>query len=164
MKWNNLVTTTTVAKSKRIGRGIGSGHGKTSGRGTKGQSSRSGGKRRPGFEGGQNPLSQRLPKQRGFTSRSPASQVVHTDQLNQFKAGSTVDFQILKDAGVINSVQRPVRLLLRGKLEHGLKVQLSGVSKSALLALEAVGGSFNKQALPRVNKSKQLKGDGQTNT
>ncbi len=162
MKWNELATK-TVTKSKRIGRGIGSGHGKTSGRGTKGQSSRSGGKRRPGFEGGQNPLSQRLPKQRGFTSMNPSAQVIHTDQLNQFKAGTVVDFWTLKDAGLINSIQKPVRLLLRGKLEHGVKVHISGVSKSALAALETAGGSFAKQDLPKVNKAKKLKGDGQTN-
>src|SRR5438270_11023419 len=97
---------------KRIGRGIGSGKGKTAGRGTKGQNSRTGGGVRPGFEGGQNPLAKRLPKSRGFKSLNPTNyQVVNIGDLGVFKAGATVDSEGLKKASLISSVKQPVKLL-----------------------------------------------------
>src|SRR6266545_7480509 len=99
MKFNEL----QVEKNKlpkRVGRGIAAGQGKTAGRGTKGQMSRTGSRKRPGFEGGQNPLMQRLPKLRGFMSRAPRAEVVYTGQLDAF-AGKTVDAEALAKAGLI---------------------------------------------------------------
>lgn len=136
MKYNEL-NLPAKKDRKRVGRGIGSGYGKTAGRGTKGQNSRTGGGVRPGFEGGQNPLLQRIPKLRGFTSRNPKAQVVHTDQLNVFKSGATVSPQTLLDAGLISDVKVPVKVLLRGKLEHTVKLDNVKVSGSVAKVLKA---------------------------
>lgn len=135
MKYNEL-NLPAKKDRKRVGRGIGSGYGKTAGRGTKGQNSRTGGGVRPGFEGGQNPLLQRIPKLKGFTSRSPKTQVVHTDQLNIFKAGATVNPQSLFEAGLIDNLNIPVKVLLRGKVNVALKLENVKVSESAGKALK----------------------------
>src|SRR5687767_3074169 len=105
--------------TKRKGRGIGSGQGKTAGRGTKGQNARTGGGVRPGFEGGQNPLMHRIPKQRGFKSLGTKAQVIHTDQLNQFSA--RVGLDELLAAGLISDSRLPVKLLKRGELTKKLE-------------------------------------------
>ncbi len=135
MKYNEL---NLVAKKdrKRVGRGIGSGYGKTAGRGTKGQNSRTGGGTRPGFEGGQNPLLQRIPKLRGFTSRSPKGQIVHTDQLEVFKAGSVISPQELYNVGLIKDVSIPVKILLRGKPTKTFKLVDIKASKAALQVIK----------------------------
>lgn len=138
--------------TKRVGRGIGSGHGKTAGRGTKGQNARTGGGVRVGFEGGQNPLLQRIPKQRGFKSMSPKAQVVHTDQLGHFKAGSEVTTEALFRAGLINDPKLPVKILGRGKpsvtgLTLGKNVTASASAKKAL-----VKPSANAKATARSTK------------
>lgn len=133
---------------KRVGRGIGSGYGKTAGRGTKGQNARTGGGVRPGFEGGQNPLSKRLPKVRGANSRhyrKDRIQLVHTDQLNRFKAGSKIDRPTLVEAGLIKDQKQPVKLLKRGELEKAVTVSLDAASASAASSVEASGGKFTKQ-------------------
>src|SRR6185369_4240525 len=94
---------TSKTDRKRVGRGIGSGYGKTAGRGTKGQNARTGGGVRPGFEGGQNPLAKRLPKKRGFAALSRVEyQVVNLGQLNRLREGSTVDAEALAKAGLIS--------------------------------------------------------------
>lgn len=111
--------------TKRLGRGIGSGKGKTAGRGTKGQNSRTGRKLRPGFEGGQNPLMQRLPKSRGFKSLNPNRQIVHSDELNRFDEGTVITPQLLHGAGLIQNPKAPVKIISRKALTK--KFKISGV-------------------------------------
>lgn len=126
---------------KRLGRGIGSGLGKTAGKGTKGQNARSGGGVRPGFEGGQLPLFQRLPK-RGFKSLNRVEyKIVNVEQLNQFRAGSVVDVEKLIEAGLVKDAVNGVKILGNGKLEKKLTVKANKFSESAKQAIEAAGGS-----------------------
>lgn len=124
---------------KRLGRGIGSGLGKTAGKGTKGQNSRSGGGVRPGFEGGQLPLFQRLPK-RGFHNISRVEyEIVSLEALNQFEDGSVVDIETLITAGLVSGTN--VKVLGNGELTKKLTVKASKFSESAKKAIEALGGS-----------------------
>ncbi len=126
---------------KRLGRGIGSGLGKTAGKGTKGQNARSGGGVRPGFEGGQLPLFQRLPK-RGFKSISRVEyKVVNVEQLNVFDNGTVVDVAKLVEAGIVKELNELVKVLGNGKLEKKLTVKANKFSESAKKAIEAAGGS-----------------------
>lgn len=126
---------------KRLGRGIGSGLGKTAGKGTKGQNARSGGGVRPGFEGGQLPLFQRLPK-RGFKSLSRVEyKVVNVEQLNVFDNGTVVDVAKLVEAGIVKELNELVKVLGNGKLEKKLTVKANKFSESAKKAIEAAGGS-----------------------
>ncbi len=126
---------------KRVGRGIGSGLGKTAGRGQKGQNSRSGGGVRPGFEGGQLPLFQRLPK-RGFHNHSRVEYaIVNVEQLNSFEAGATVDVDALVKAGLVKEVLAGVKVLGNGELTKKLTVKANKFSESAKKAIEAAGGS-----------------------
>ena len=125
---------------RRVGRGIGSGIGKTAGRGHKGQKSRAGGFHKVGFEGGQMPLQRRLPK-RGFKSRAtPYKAEVRLSDLEKLPVGE-VDILALKQAGVISDLARVVRVILSGSLTK--KVTLTGllVTKGAKAAIEAAGGS-----------------------
>ncbi|RMG92103.1 MAG: 50S ribosomal protein L15 [Zetaproteobacteria bacterium] len=141
MKLNNLSPTIGARRSrKRLGCGMGSGHGKTSGRGHKGQKSRSGGKVARGFEGGQMPLIRRLPK-RGFTSMAKGYQVVNVGQLERFADGMTIDASVLYEAGLIRNAIDPVKLLARGDLNKKLEVRLAACSQSAKAKVEAAGGS-----------------------
>ncbi len=126
---------------KRLGRGIGSGLGKTAGKGTKGQNARSGGGVRPGFEGGQLPLFQRLPK-RGFKNISRVEyKVVNVEQLNVFENGTVVDVAKLVEAGIVKEFNEDVKILGNGKLEKKLTVKANKFSESAKKAIEAAGGS-----------------------
>ena len=128
-------------KSKRIGRGHGSGWGKTAGNGQKGQKSRSGGSIRPGFEGGQMPLQRRVPK-RGFNNIFAKNVVaVNLATLNRkFNDGDTVDAETLKAAGVVKSGFDAIKILGNGKLDKKLTVKVSAFSESAKAAIEAAGG------------------------
>lgn len=128
--------------SKRVGRGNGSGHGTYSGRGLKGQKSRSGGQMRPGFEGGQLPLIKRLPRKRGFTNifREVYS-TVNVGKLNVFEAGTEVTPEIMVAAGVIKSLQHPVKVLAAGDIGHSLLVKAQRFSASAKAKIEAAGGT-----------------------
>jgi large subunit ribosomal protein L15 len=140
MKYNELV----VPKSKvgkRVGRGISAGQGKTAGRGTKGQNARTGSTRRPGFEGGQNPLMQRLPKLRGFKSHRVASETVYTGQLAAVSS-KIIDTTALAEAGLISNPYVRVKLLNNGDISKAFTVKLTMASKTAVTALEAAGGSF----------------------
>lgn len=124
----------------RVGRGIGSGNGKTAGRGHKGQNSRSGGGVRPGFEGGQNPLYRRLPK-RGFTNPNRKEfAIVGLDQLNKFTADTVVTPEALLEAGIIKNVRDGVKILGNGELNVKLTVQAQKFSQSAVEKIEALGG------------------------
>ena len=128
---------------KRVGRGIGSGYGKTAGRGTKGQNARTGGGVRPGFEGGQNPLSKRLPKKRGFAPLNRVEyQVVNLAGLESFKDGMTIDNTVLANAGLVHYADRPVKVLGQGTLTKKLTISVQAVSASAKVAIEAVGGKI----------------------
>lgn len=130
-----------VKKRKRVGRGPGSGYGKTATRGTKGQKSRSGGGKGPGFEGGQTPMYRRLPKLPGF--RNPFKKVyalVNVDQLNAFDAGSVVDPQALQQAGIIKKESLPVKVLGRGEIEKAITVKAHEFSGSAVKKIEEAGG------------------------
>ncbi len=140
MKYNELSVSSHKSK-RRVGRGIAAGQGKTAGRGTKGQSSRSGGRVRPGFEGGQNPLMQRLPKLPGFRSIRPKAENVYTGQLNQFSG--TVDNFKLADAGLITSPYVKVKLILKGDVTKKVAVKLQAASASAIAAVKKAGGSFD---------------------
>ena len=126
----------------RVGRGLGSGLGKTSGRGQKGQNSRSGGGVRSGFEGGQMPLYRRLPK-RGFNNSVFAKQYaeVNVEQLNRFEDGATVDPVALIEAGILKNVRDGIRILGNGTLEtKNLTVIANGFTKSAEEKITAAGG------------------------
>jgi len=125
---------------KRLGRGIGSGHGKTSGKGHKGQNSRAGGGVRPGFEGGQNPLFRRMPK-RGFNNISKRDIVVlNVRDLERFENGSLITLETLLDSGLIKAVKDGVKILATGELTKALTVKIDKVSPAAAKKIVAVGG------------------------
>ena len=126
---------------KRVGRGPGSGHGKTSGRGEKGQKSRTGFSRMLGFEGGQMPLHRRLPK-RGFTNTFRTEYaVLNLSDLEQFESGATIDRDVLRKAGLVRSANRKIKVLGDGDLSKKLTVHADKFSKSAREKIEAAGGS-----------------------
>lgn len=141
MKLHELKPVEGATHSKRIvGRGTGSGMGKTSGRGTKGQNSRSGGGVRPGFEGGQTPLFKRLPK-RGFTNVSRKEfEIVNVEQLNCFEEGTVVDSEKLVKQGLIDKNYNLIKVLGNGKLNVKLTVKAHKFSKSAEKGIIEAGG------------------------
>ena len=127
---------------KRVGRGTGSGLGKTSTRGHKGQNARSGGGVRPGFEGGQTPLFKRLPK-RGFTNINRLEYtVVNVSDLNTFEAGSVVDLQALKQKGLVKKEYEGVKVLGHGELKVALTVKAKKFSETAKEKISAAGESI----------------------
>ena len=127
-------------KRKRVGRGVGSGHGRTSCRGHKGQKARSGGTIVPGFEGGQMPLQRRLPK-RGFTNifRKEAA-VVNLKDLNRFEASAVVDLEALKSAGLVRKAEGGVKVLGKGDIAHAITLKVDKISRTAKEKIEAAGG------------------------
>jgi len=128
-------------KRKRIGRGDGSGHGTTSGRGTKGQLARSGGKTRIGFEGGQMPLQRRIPHLRGFkNNRKKVFNIINAGSLEIFKDGSTVDIEGFSKKGLIMDKGLPVKVLGDGDLTKKLTVKANRFSSSAVKKIEKAGG------------------------
>jgi large subunit ribosomal protein L15 len=135
---------------KRVGRGIAAGQGKTAGRGTKGQKSRTGSSRKPGFEGGQTPLIQRLPKLHGFRSFKVPAEVVYTGQLNDLKA-KTIDTAALAEAGLISNPYVKVKLLAKGDIAKSVAVKLQAASEAAVAAVKKAGGSFEQ--VSRVGRS-----------
>lgn len=150
MKFHNLETAASKNK-KRVGRGIAAGRGKTAGRGTKGQKARKSGGVRPGFEGGQNPLMQRLPKLRGFTSKRVPAEVVYTGQIESLKE-ATVDTATLAKHGLVSSEFVNVKLINKGELKRKVTVKVSAASESAAEVVKKAGGSFEKT--PRVARPK----------
>ncbi|MCA9325706.1 50S ribosomal protein L15 [Candidatus Saccharibacteria bacterium] len=142
MKYNELQAESNKSK-RRVGRGISAGQGKTAGRGTKGQGARTGSKARPGFEGGQNPLMQRLPKLRGFKSHKVKHENVLTGQLEQF-ANKVVDSTVLAEAGLVTNPHVSVKLLVGGELTKKVSVKLQAASEAAVEVVEKAGGSFEK--------------------
>lgn len=129
-------------KRKRVGRGPGSGHGKTSARGHKGRGARSGGNTPPGYEGGQMPLQRRLPK---FGFHNPFRQVFSVVNLGQlearFEAGAVVDGDALRASGLIRNLKRPIKILADGALSKALTVKAHKFSAAAVQRLQAAGGS-----------------------
>ena len=152
MKYHEL-NTQAKKQSSRVGRGIAAGGGKTAGRGTKGQNSRAGGGVRPGFEGGQNPLMNRLPKLRGFRAVRPKAEVVYTSQLNNL--GASVDNAKLAEAGLISSPYIKVKVVLNGELTKKVSLSTQGASKSAVKAIEKAGGSFTQVEVPKRQSAKK---------
>jgi large subunit ribosomal protein L15 len=158
MKFNDLKVSSNKS-AKRVGRGISAGQGKTAGRGTKGQSSRTGGKVRPGFEGGQTPLAMRLPKLPGFTSHRPKTENVYTGQLDAF-AGKTADNFSLAGAGLVSNPHVKVKLVVKGEVTKKVTVKLQGASENAIAAVQKAGGSFSKvDQVKRQPKEKTEKAD-----
>lgn len=130
----------STSNRKRLGRGPGSGTGKTSGKGHKGQKARSGGGIKPGFEGGQMPLQRRLPK-RGFTSNNKkVYALVNLRDLEQFEAGTVVNLEALGKAGLVGSLGDGIKILADGDLSKALTVQAHKFSKTAAEKIEAAGG------------------------
>lgn len=127
---------------RRIGRGPGSGLGKTSGRGHKGWGQRSGTSRRPGYEGGQMPIYRRVPK-RGFTNARfrTSFTVINVDDLNDFADGSTIDLEAVLEKGLTSRVSGLFKILGNGKLERKLTVRAQKFSKSAIEKIQALGGT-----------------------
>ena len=142
MKLNEMKYNDGARKDrKRIGRGQGSGTGKTAGKGHKGQNARSGGGVAIGFEGGQTPLYKRIPK-RGFTNFTRREYaVVNVEQLNKFEDGVTVTPELLKQCGLLKKTLDGVKILGNGTLEKKLTVKCHKVSNSAKEAIEKAGGS-----------------------
>ena len=142
MKLNELKAAEGARSTKkRIGRGLGSGNGKTSGKGQKGQNSRSGGGVAIGFEGGQTPFFKRMPK-RGFTNFTRKEYaIVNVEDLNKFEDGVTVDFAAVKAAGLVKKELDGLKVLGNGKLEKKLTVKAAKFSASAKKAIEEAGGT-----------------------
>ena len=142
MKLNDLKPAPGAKKNRRrVGRGLGSGHGKTAGRGQKGQSSRSGFSQGSGWEGGRSRLVMRLPK-RGFIHQNTDYQIVNLDDLNAFEAGATVNAQTLRDVGAVRHQDRPIKLLGNGEVAvQNLTVEVDAYSRSAVRALQSAGGT-----------------------
>ena len=131
-------------RMKVVGRGRGSGHGKTSGRGHKGQNARASGGVRPGFEGGQMPLIRRIPK-RGFTfTPKPKYNIVSLGSLNHFSSGSEVTPETLKKARLVNKKDPVIKILGEGELKHPLTVKAHAFSKSALEKIKKAGGTAHQ--------------------
>ena len=153
MKYNEL-TLSSHKSSNRVGRGIAAGQGKTAGRGTKGQKSRAGSGKKPGFEGGQNPLAQRLPKLRGFTSHKSTTAVnIYTGQLDNLP--TVIDNKVLAEAGLVESAHVNFKLILKGEVSKKHTVNLQSASAGALEAVQKAGGSFSETArVARVSTKK----------
>jgi large subunit ribosomal protein L15 len=156
MKYHEL-STVNPKRSRRLGRGIAAGQGKTAGRGTKGQKSRTGSSKKPGFAGGQTPLMQQMPKLPGFRSRRPRMATIYTGQLEAL-SGQNIDTTVLVEAGLLAHPYQPVKLVVQGALTKKKTVKLSAASKPAITMIESAGGSFTLTASPlRPSTSKKSK-------
>ena len=137
---------------KRVGRGLGSGHGRFSGRGQKGQKGRAGPGIHPYFEGGQLPLHRRLPGKRGFTNIFKTEySVVNIGKLNVFEAGSVVGLDQLTKAGLVSSSTKPVKILGTGELDRALTVKADGFSGTARETILAAGGTVEVGSGTKAN-------------
>ncbi len=132
----------SLKKRKRVGRGNGSGHGTTSGRGSKGQLSRSGANIRPGFEGGQMPLSRRIPHLRGFkNTRKKEFNIINVNILDRFNDGDAIDFGFLASKGLIMKEKNPLKILGNGNISKKLTVKADFFSESAIKKIQEAGGT-----------------------
>ena len=140
MKLADLRPSTPQKDRKRLGRGIGTGQGKTAGKGAKGQKARN--HVRPGFEGGQTPLHRRLPQRRGFNNKfSTTYAIVNLELLEQFDAGTVIDPAILKERGIIKKLEDGLKVLGDGELTKALTVRAHKFSKTAEEKIRAAGGN-----------------------
>lgn len=155
-KYNELQVSANKGKI-RVGRGISAGRGKTAGRGTKGQNARTGKKLRTMFQGGQRPLAQAIPKNRGFKSLKAPAQVVYTDLLNSLSG--TVDNFALYEAGLVATPFHTVKVITRGEVTVKITLKVQAASKSAQEAIKKAGGSFEKVATPLPKSAKQAEAD-----
>jgi large subunit ribosomal protein L15 len=146
MKYNELQATANKNR-KRVGRGISAGGGKTAGRGTKGQKSRTGKKLRPTFMGGQRALVQAIPKNKGFKSLRAPAQVVYSGQLDALKAAKVDNF-VLHEAGLIATPYHAVKIINKGDTKSRAIFEVAGMSKSVADQITKNGGVFNKTAVP----------------
>jgi large subunit ribosomal protein L15 len=153
MKYNELQVSTHKSR-KRVGRGIAAGQGKTAGRGTKGQGSRTGKKLGAMFQGGQRALVQAIPKARGFKSLRTPAQVVYLDHLNAF-AGKTVDNFALFEAGLVATPFHTVKIIARGELNEKVTLRVQGASASVKAAIEKAGGTFEAVPTPLKKSEKE---------
>lgn len=151
MKYNELTVSSNKDK-KRVGRGISAGQGKTAGRGTKGQGSRTGKKLHAIFQGGQRQLVQAVPKNRGFKSLRTPAQVVYVDRLNDLSG--TVDNFALYEAGLIATPFHTVKVISRGELTAKITLKVQGASKSVQEAITKAGGAFEKTPTPLQKSQK----------
>ena len=155
MKYNDLIVEKNT-RPNRKGRGIAAGQGKTAGRGTKGQKSRTGHAKMPaGFMGGQRALMQAVPKLKGFKSIHPKAEVVYTDRLNELSG--KVDNYKLAEAQMISSPFVKVKIITRGEITKKIDLETQFASKSAVEAIKKAGGSFKKVAIlqrPKADKTK----------
>ncbi len=151
-KYNELQVESHKAR-KRVGRGISAGGGKTAGRGTKGQGSRTGKKLHAMFQGGQNGIVSAVPKGRGFKSLRTPAQVVYLDRLNDLKG--SVDNFALYEAGLIATPFHNVKVIARGELSAKLTLKTQGASKSVAEAIVKAGGAFEKTATPLQKSAKE---------
>lgn len=130
----------STKSKKRVGRGTGSGHGTTAGRGMNGQNSRSGGGVRPGFEGGQMPLFRRIPK-RGFNNKFKKQwTIVNIELLNDFEDGTEITPDVLLQTGVVSKIEYGIKILGDGELNKKLTVKANKFTQSAISKIEAAGG------------------------
>jgi large subunit ribosomal protein L15 len=151
-KYNELQVSSNKG-TKRVGRGIASGQGKTAGRGTKGQKSRTGKKLGPVFAGGSRTIVTAVPKARGFKSLRTPAQVVYLDHLNNLTAKIVDNFSLFKE-GYISSPYQAVKVILRGELTKNINLQVAGASKSVQAAVVKAGGTFIKTAVPLKKSTK----------
>lgn len=152
MKYNELQVSSHKDR-KRVGRGISAGGGKTAGRGTKGQNSRTGKKLRAMFQGGQNGIVSSTPKGRGFKSLRTPAQVVYLDHLNGLKGN--VDNFALYEASLISTPFHKVKVILRGELTAKITLRTQGASKSVIEAIKKAGGAFEKTNTPLPKSAKE---------
>ncbi|MBR2994036.1 50S ribosomal protein L15 [Candidatus Saccharibacteria bacterium] len=155
MKYNDLSVNKNTRPSRK-GRGISAGQGKTAGRGTKGQKSRTGHRKMPaGFMGGQRAIMQAVPKLKGFKSIHPKAEVVYTDRLNELKG--KVDNYTLAEASLISSPFVKVKVISRGELTNKIDLETQFASKTAVEAIKKAGGSFKKVAILKRPSTKEAK-------
>ena len=153
MKYNELQISTNRDR-KRVGRGISAGGGKTAGRGTKGQNSRTGKKLGATFQGGQRALVQAVPKARGFKSLKTPAQIVYLDRLNDFK-GKIADNATLFEAGMVATPFHTVKVIARGELTEKVDLKVQAASKSVQAAIAKMGGTFEKIPTPIKQSAKE---------
>lgn len=145
-------------KTQRRGRGDGSGRGNYSGKGNKGQNARSGGTRRPGFEGGQTPLYKRMPKLKGFKNPTRVDfQVVNVGDLEKFAANDVITMESLLSKNLISKKDQPVKLLGDGEIAKALTIEIHKASASAIAKVEGAGGKVKLLIVPAIPSVKEKK-------
>ena len=155
MKYNDLEVAKNTRPSRK-GRGISAGQGKTAGRGTKGQKSRTGHRKMPiGFMGGQRAIMQAVPKLKGFKSIHPKAEVVYTDRLNDLKG--KVDNFTLAEASLVSSPYVKVKVITRGELTAKIELETQFASKTAIEAIKKAGGTFKQIPIPKRPVKKEEK-------